>query len=272
VRHPSIDYDRHAAVYPARRAPDARIAARIDAALGDARTVLNVGAGTGSYEPADRYVLAVEPSAGMRAQRPAGAAPAIDASAEELPLDDGSVDAAMAIITLHHWRDPRAGLSELRRVARGPVVVLTFDIDALARYWMLADYLPEALADDRERFRPVDEVAALLGGARIEPVPIPRDCRDGFFEGYWCRPESYLDPGVRAAQSVWPRLPEGVEQRALDALAADLESGAWDERYGHLRRQSAYEGALRLIVSDTARQAGPLEPLRPALPPASPPA
>jgi SAM-dependent methyltransferase len=249
VRNASIDYDQHAPAYPRHRQADPRIAAHVHAALSESRTVLNVGAGSGSYEPEDRYVLAVEPSAGMRAQRPANLAPAIIASAEALPLDDDAFDAAMAIVTLHHWRDPAAGLRELRRVARGPVVVLTFDIDVLADYWMMSDYLPEALADDRQRFPTIDAIADILGGVRIEPVPIPADCEDGFFEAHYGQPEAYLDPALRAAQSVWPRLPEGVEQRAVAALSADLASGKWDARYGYLRSQPAYEGGLRLIVA-----------------------
>jgi SAM-dependent methyltransferase len=249
VRDASIDYDWHAPAYRRHRRPEPRIAARVHVALGDARTVLNVGAGSGSYEPEDRYVLAVEPSAGMRAQRPAHLAPAIDASAEALPLDDDAVDAAMAISTLHHWRDPAAGLRELRRVARGPVVVLTVDTDVLAGYWMMSDYLPEALADDRQRFPTIDAITDILGNARVEPVPIPTDCEDGFLEAHYARPEAYLDPALRAAQSVWPRLPEGVEQRAVAALAADLASGVWDARHGHLRSQPAYEGGLRLVVA-----------------------
>lgn len=245
----SIDYDQHAPAYPRHRQADPHIAAHVHAALGESRTVLNVGAGSGSYEPEDRFVLAVEPSAGMRAQRPVNLAPAIIASAEALPLDDDAFDAAMAIVTLHHWRDPAAGLRELRRVARGPVVVLTFDIDVLADYWMMSDYLPEALADDRQRFPTIDAIADILGGARIEPVPIPANCEDGFFEALYGRPEAYLDPALRAAQSVWPRLPEGVEQRAVAALSVDLASGKWDARYGYLRSQPAYEGGLRLIVA-----------------------
>lgn len=250
MRGASIDYDQHAPAYPRHRQADPRIAARVHAALGDARTVLNVGAGSGSYEPRDRYVLAVEPSAGMRAQRRPDLAPAIIASAEALPLDDDAFDAAMAIITLHHWQDPATGLRELRRVARGAVVVLTFDVDVLASYWMISDYLPEALADDRERFLTISAIADVLGDARVEEISIPIDCQDGFFEAHYARPEAYLDPGLRAAQSVWPRLPEGVEQRALAALSADLACGAWDARHGHLRAQPAYDGGLRLVVAD----------------------
>ncbi len=245
----SIDYDSVAPAYPASRRADPRIARRIEAALGKARTVVNVGAGVGSYEPPGRHVIAIEPSAGMRAQRPAHLAPAIAACAEALPLDDASVDAAMATITIHHWTDLAAGLQELRRVARGPVVVLTFDIDVVADYWMLTDYAPEILLDDRRRFPAIATVAKILGGARVEPIGIPIDCTDGFFEAQYARPEAYLDRSVRAAQSVWHRLPSRVEDRIIAALSEDLASGAWDERHGHLRRQPEYEGGLRLIVA-----------------------
>ena len=249
MRGGTIDYDRNAPAYSGNRRADPRIAARVHAALGSSRTVVNVGAGAGSYEPCDRHVIAIEPSAGMRGQRPPELAPAIDACAEALPLDDDSVDAAMAIITIHHWQDPAAGLREMRRVARGPVVVVTFDIDALADYWMIADYLPETLIDDRARFPSIDTIVDLLGGASVETIPIPLDCIDGFFEAYYGRPEAYLDPTVRAAQSVWPRMPDGVEQRAISALGKDLANGAWDAHHGHLRAQGAYEGGLRLISS-----------------------
>jgi SAM-dependent methyltransferase len=249
VSSSSIDYDRYAPSYPSQRRADPRIAARVHAALGDARTVLNVGAGSGSYEPADRYVLAVEPSAGMRAQRPRHLAPAVAASAESLPLDEDSVDAAMAVITIHHWTDPIAGLREMRRIARSAVVILTFDVGVLADFWMLTDYLPEALSDDHRRFITIDAITGTLKGARVEIVPVPADCVDGFFEAHYGRPEAYLDPAVRAAQSVWPRLPEGVEERAIAALSSDLESGAWDTRHGHLRTEPEHEGGLRLIVA-----------------------
>jgi len=248
------DYDRHATAYPAQRRADPRIAACIHAALGYARTVVNVGAGAGSYEPEDRYVIAIEPSAGMRAQRPAHLAPAIDARAEALPLDDDAVDAAMAIFTVHHWDDRVAGLRELRRVARGPVVVLTLDIDVRARFWFFTDYLPEGLAEECGRFLPVDEIAGVLGGALVEPVPTPADCSDGFIEAYYARPEAYLDPAIRAGQSLWPLLRAGVERRALAQLEADLASGAWDERHGHLREQPAHDGALRLVIAQDKRR------------------
>jgi SAM-dependent methyltransferase len=244
-----VDYDEHGTGYSQGRRPDPRIEARVHAALGEAKTVLNVGAGTGSYEPRDRWVLAVEPSATMRAQRPPGAAPAIDARAEALPLDDGSVDAAMACVTIHHWQPRKAGLAEMRRVARGPVVVLTFDLDRLPT-WQL-DYLREGVEVERPRFGTIEEVAAELGGkTRIETIPTPADCADGFFEAFWNRPEALLDPAVRASQSLWPLIGPEAEKRIVGRLARDLESGLWDEHYGDLREMDAFEGSLRLVVSE----------------------
>jgi len=244
-----FDYDSHGGGYGRRRHTEPRIAARIRTALGAARTVVNVGAGTGSYEPTDRYVIAIEPSGTMRAQRPLDLPPAIAAHAEALPLDDDAIDAAMAIATVHHWDDPAAGLRELRRVATGPVVVLTFEIDALESYWLAADYLPELVDVERARFPTVAEIADALGDARIERLPIPIGCRDGFAEAYYARPEAYLDPAVRAAQSFWPLLPGGAERRALEMLAVDLGSGEWDARHGRLRETREYDGSLRLVVS-----------------------
>lgn len=246
---PSVDYERHGRTYARHRRSDPRIAARIHAALGDARTVVNVGAGTGSYEPEDRWVLAIEPSATMRSQRPAGAAPAIDARAEALPLDDDAVDAAMACVTIHHWQPPEAGLAEMRRVARGAVVVFTFELEALPP-WQL-DYLREGLEIERPRFPALGRIADALGGStRVERIPTPADCADGFFEAFWNRPEALLDPDARASQSMWRLLPEGVEGRIVERLAADLGSGAWDAEHGHLRERNAYEGALRLVISE----------------------
>jgi SAM-dependent methyltransferase len=244
-----VDYDEHGRTYAAHRRPDPRFAARIHAALGDARTVLNVGAGTGSYEPEDRWVLAVEPSATMRAQRPSGAAPAIDARAEALPLDDDSVDAAMACVTVHHWQPPEAGLTELRRVARGPVVVFTFELDHLPP-WQL-EFLREGVELERPRFQSIEAVAAALGGrTRVERIPTPADCTDGFFEAFWNRPEALLDPAVRASQSLWALLETELEERMVARLAEALQSGAWDAAHGHLREQSSFEGALRLVISE----------------------
>src|SRR5262245_61230551 len=196
-------YDSIGATYTVARRTEPRIAARIWAALGDARTVLNVGAGTGSYEPPGRDVLAVEPSALMRAQRPAGAAPCLAAAAESLPFADQSFDAAMAFATLHHWRDPIAGLCEMRRVARRVVVFThdTSDAGWLRRFWLIRDYLPE-VAELLVGRPPVTALASAIG-ARLEPVLIPWDCRDGFFEAYWRRPESYLDEKIRRGMSVW---------------------------------------------------------------------
>jgi SAM-dependent methyltransferase len=246
-----IDYELQGRTYARHRRPDARIAARVHEALGDARTVLNVGAGTGSYEPVDRWVLAVEPSATMRAQRPPGAAPAIAAQAESLPLDDGAVDAAMACVTIHHWHPVEAGLTELRRVSRGPVVIFTFELDSLPAWQQ--EFLAEGLLMERPRFPAVEHVAAVLGErTRVERIPTPGDCADGFFEAFWRRPEQLLDPAVRSAQSMWALLDPGVEQRMVDRLAAALESGAWDAEHGHLRGQESFDGALRLVVSEPA--------------------
>lgn len=211
--------------------------------------MLNVGAGAGSYEPADRWVLAVEPSATMRAQRPPGSAPVIDARAEALPLDDDAVDAAMACITIHHWEPRAQGLAELRRVARGPVVVFTFDLDAVPAWQQ--EHLAEALAIDRPRVGRIEDVAAELGGrTRIERVPTPADCTDGFVEAFFGRPEALLDPAVRGAQSMWTLLGPGVEERIVARLRVALESGAWDAAHGRLRELDELDGSLRLVVSE----------------------
>ena len=244
-----FDYEAGGQGYALLRRTDPRIAAYVHAALGDARRVVNVGAGAGSYEPADREVTAVEPSAAMRAQRPRHLAPAIDATAERLPFDDDSFDAAMATITIHQWADLDAGLRELRRVSRGPVVILTFDGDALARFW-LDDYVPEVIAIERRRFPAVEHVAAVLGGAvTVTPVPIPIDCVDGFGEAYYGRPEALLDPDVRAAQSGWALVDEDAVARGVERLRAALASGAWDRAYGRLREQPERVGAVCLIVA-----------------------
>lgn len=247
-----VDYEALGAGYGARRQADPRIAALVHAALGTARTVLNVGAGSGNYEPTDRPVLAVEPSAAMRAQRPATALPAVDAVAEDLPFDDDSVDAAMAVATVHQWADPARGLAEMRRVSRGPVVVLTFDSDVFDDYWLM-EYGPELAAPDRDRMPSPAWILETLGGSgSIEAVPIPLDCTDGFVEAYYGRPEAYLDPRVRAAQSVWRFVSDDVVDRVVARLASALDAGAWDARHGHLRTTPLFAGSLRLIRSSPA--------------------
>ncbi|HET6508076.1 MAG TPA: class I SAM-dependent methyltransferase [Baekduia sp.] len=244
-----FDYEANGGGYALRRQPDPRIAALVHEALGDARTVLNVGAGAGSYEPPDRHVVAVEPSAAMRAQRPRHLAPALDGAAERLPFDDDSFDAAMAMITVHQWSDLEAGLRELRRVSRGPVVLLTFDGDALPAFWM-NDYFPEVVATERGRFPAIDHLVDVLGGAaEVLAVPVPRDCTDGFGEAYYARPEAFLQDDVRAAQSGFVLTDPDAVARGAARLADDLASGRWDERHGHLRDQPERVGAVRLIVA-----------------------
>jgi SAM-dependent methyltransferase len=244
-------YDRIGHGYAATRREDPRFAARIAAALGDALTVVNVGAGTGSYEPRDRHVVAVEPSDVMAAQRPSDLAPAIRAGAAKLPLRDGAVDAAMAIVTLHHWdADQERGVRELRRVARGPVVILTYDPRVSGAMWLVAEYLPEVAALDHRIFPRPERLAGWLGGdVRVEPVPIPRDTPDWMLGSFWAHPERVLDPVARAATSGFARMDAAIVDRAVDAVARDLDSGAWDERHGHLRALDAHDAGLRLVVA-----------------------
>ncbi|MFG1991783.1 MerR family transcriptional regulator [Actinoplanes sp. NPDC048988] len=244
-------YDAIGSAYPATRRTEPRIAARIHQALGDARTVLNVGAGTGSYEPLDREVTAVEPSAVMRAQRPAGAAPCVAAAAESLPFEDQSFDAAMAVSTVHHWPDPVAGLREMCRVARR-VVVFTYDADDTGwrrRFWLTRDYLPE-FAQLLVGWPSLADLTRAIGG-RAEPVLVPWDCADGFFEAHWRRPEAYLDERVRRAVSVWTRVGPEAERRAVTRLGDDLASGRWAERNRDLVALDAAELGLRLLISGT---------------------
>ncbi len=242
-------YDTIGATYTVTRRTEPRIAARVWAALGEARTVLNVGAGTGSYEPPGRDVIAVEPSALMRAQRPAGAAPCVAGAAESLPFADQSFDAAMAFSTIHHWQDPIAGLREMRRVARRVVVFThdTSDAGWLGRFWLTRDYLPEVA--ELIAGRPSLAELARAIGARTEPVLIPWDCADGFFEAYWRRPEAYLDEQVRRGVSVWARVGPQAEQRAVRTLRDDLASGRWAERHRDLAALDAAELGLRLLVT-----------------------
>jgi SAM-dependent methyltransferase len=240
-------YDAIGRGYTATRRPDVRIAALVDAALGDARTVLNVGAGTGSYEPLEREVTAVEPSAVMIAQRPAGAPRVVQAAAESLPFADGGFDAALAVLTIHHWSDPAAGVRELRRVA-GRVVVLTWDQPVTRELWLVREYLPEIAELDARRAVPVEAIAGWLGGARILPVPVPFDCDDGFLGAFWRRPHAYLSASVRAGMSCFPPLGDRVLP-GLRRLAADLESGAWHERHPRLLELDELDVGYRLLVT-----------------------
>jgi SAM-dependent methyltransferase len=240
----SARYDTIGRSYGATREEDPRIAAALWAAVGDARTVLNVGAGPGAYEPRDRDVVAVEPSAVMRAQRPADAAPCIDARAEALPFADGEFDAAMAVLSDHHWADRVAGLRELRRVARR-AVVFQWDPAFAGAFW-LTRYLPLFGRGLEESF---DAARAALGVTREIAVPIPHDCRDGFLMAYWRRPEAYLDPVVRANISVFALAPPADVDALVAALRADLESGAWADRHGDLLARDELDLGYRILVA-----------------------
>ncbi|MFF8959744.1 class I SAM-dependent methyltransferase [Streptomyces sp. NPDC014894] len=242
-------YNSIGTTYSYTRRPDPRIADAIGEALGDAGSVINVGAGAGSYEP-PQTVLAVEPSSVMIAQRPAGFAPAVEASAESIPLADDSADAVMALLTVHHWDDLEAGVGELLRIARQRVVVFTWDQTVLRRFWLLDEYLPEAAAFDDTRAVPVERLTALLGGARVETVPIPHDCSDGFSAAFWRRPEAYLDPRVRAGISMLALTDEEILRPGLARLADDLSSGLWHERHADLLDREALDVGYRLLVAD----------------------
>lgn len=243
-------YDRIGLDYSEVRRADPRFEAAIREALGDAESVLNVGAGAGSYEPRDREVIAVEPSEVMIAQRPADAALAIGGVAESLPLPDESVDATMGVFTMQHWDDVDRGLAEALRVTRKRIVLLTLDLDATAEMWLCRDYLPEIVAHDRGTFPTIARLEATLPNPRVETVPVPGDCTDGFCVALWSRPEAHLDPGVRRASSIWHLLPAAVVDPALARLRRDLESGEWDRRYGHLRTQATLDVGLRLVTAE----------------------
>jgi SAM-dependent methyltransferase len=243
------DYGAIGREYSRYRRADPRIAARILAALGNARAVLNVGAGAGSYEPTDRDVTAVEPSTSMRAQRPGWLPAAVDATAEALPFADRSFDAVMTTFSVHQWADLDAGLSELRRVSRGPVVILSCDPDELGRFW-LGEYAPQVISTEAGRYPSMSRLAGGLGGlVDVSSVPIPLDCTDGFGEAYYGRPEALLDPAARRANSAWSFVDTVTADRYVAALAADLASGEWDRRFGSLRTQPEFDGSLRLIVA-----------------------
>ena len=241
-------YDGIGGGYSSTRQADPRIEERIHRALGDAVSVVNVGAGAGSYEPRDREVVAVEPSERMIAQRPSGSAPVVRASAEQLPFREGAFDAAMAVLSDHHWGDRARGLREMRRVARMRAVLFTWDQARVDEGWLVRDFLPG--------FRrlpggmPLSEIADHLGATEIEDVPIPADCRDGFLHAYWARPHAYLDPAVRRNISVFARLPAPEVDAAVARLRADLESGAWSARNADIVGEAEMDLGYRLLIAD----------------------
>jgi SAM-dependent methyltransferase len=244
-------YDRIGTGYGAVRRPDPRIAALIEEALGDARTVVNVGAGTGSYESTDRRVVGVEPSAEMIRQRAPDAAPCVVGRAESLPFADASVDACTAFWTIHHWSDLDAGLREMRRVARARVVLMAYlpGVVAPADRWLSGTYFPHIARVDETMFPRLERYAATLGPCRAAPVMLPSDCVDGFLDAYWARPEAYLDPRVRAGISGFRLMPEADLHAGLSRLEKDLRDGTWDRRFGALRTQASYDAGVRLVVA-----------------------
>lgn len=237
--------------YARTRREDPRLRSSIHAALGDARVVVNVGAGAGSYEPRDRHVIAIEPSDVMAAQRPRDLPPAVRAWAHELPLRDGAADAAMSVLSLHHWDETReAGVREMRRVARGPVVLVTFDQAVGGEMWLVRDYLTELAALDRQIFPSLDTLAGWLGGrVDVTPLLLHRDCEDWMLGAFWAHPERVLDPAARAATSGFARMDPAVVERVVRDVERDLASGAWDAANGALRGLESYDAGLRLVVA-----------------------
>jgi SAM-dependent methyltransferase len=245
-------YERIGHQYARTRREDPAIRRWIEDALGDARTVVNVGAGAGSYEPLDRHVVAIEPSDTMANQRPRSLAPAIRASAGHVPLRDASVDAAMTVLSLHHWDDEREqGVRELRRVASGRVVILTYDPRVSGEMWLMKDYFPEVAELDRRIFPPPEQIVEWLGGrAKTFTVAISCDTPDWHLGSFWAHPERVLDEQARNATSGFARAEAAVVERVVTAVRRDLEDGTWDARHGHLRQLREYDGGLRLIVAD----------------------
>jgi SAM-dependent methyltransferase len=245
----STKYDQIGASYARTRTADPRIAARIYAALGPARTVVNVGAGTGSYEPTDRAVVAVEPSITMIEQRPAAAAPAVRAVAEALPFGDSTFDAATAVLTMHHWSDVGRGLDELRRVARRQVLFF-FEPSFANDAWIVFDYFPEMLELESERNAPgIADIEQHLDVHEVAPVPVPADCVDGFAGCFWNRPEAYLDPEVQEGMSCFAQMPSEVRSRGMNRLRVEIESGEWDRKYGSLRALPECDLGYRVLVA-----------------------
>lgn len=242
-------YDSIGRTYSLTRRGDPRIAAAIADALGESASVVNVGAGAGSYEPA-QTIAAVEPSRVMIAQRPPGSAPAVQAVAERIPLRDRCADAALAVLTVHHWSDVAAGIAEMRRVARRRLVFFTWCPRPFTSFWLLSEYLPEAAGVDAAMAEPIHVLARLLRGAEVRPVPIPYDCTDGFAAAYWRRPEAYLDPAVRAGISVLAKTGEQALQVGLSRLAGDLRTGRWHDNHADLIRLESLDVGYSLVIAD----------------------
>ncbi len=250
IENPAFNYDKLGQKYSGHRQTDPRIAEYVNNALGNAKTVLNVGAGAGSYEPQNRYVVAVEPSFVMREQRlKNNRTPAINAKGDNLPFDDNSIDATMAIVTIHHWPDIDKGLKELKRVTKEQVIIMTFDPDTLDNFWN-ASYFPELITVEKARYPSIDFIKNSLGGkCEVVEIPIPLDCIDGFQEAFYGRPEAFLDKEVRLSQSAWGFLSDDVQTKLVKRLDDDLKSGEWDKKYGHFRTEPTFTCALRLIIS-----------------------
>lgn len=244
-------YDSIGQGYARTRQEDSRFRQRIAAALGSARTVVNVGAGAGSCEPRDRYVISIEPSDVMAAQRPREMPPLLRSVAQNLPLRDDAVDAAMSVLSVHHWDEGQEqGVREMRRVATGPVVILTCDPEVSGAMWLMADYLPEVAELDRRVFPRIEQLAKWLGGkTRVEAIPIPRDTPDWMLMSFWAHPERVLDASARNATSGFARMTPAVVDRVVAAVQRDLHDGSWESRYGHLRKLDAYDAGLRLVIN-----------------------
>ncbi|MGX1777618.1 class I SAM-dependent methyltransferase [Nocardia brasiliensis] len=242
-------YDTTGRTYAATRQPDPRIAAAIDASLAGMASIVNIGAGTGSYEPGGT-VLAVEPSRVMIAQRPGGAAAAVRATAEQLPVRTGAADAALAVLTVHHWTDLERGIAEMIRVARRRIVILTWDHSVFRQFWLVRDYLPAAAETDARLAVPLPRLTAQLENCAVQPIPVPHDCVDGFGGAYWRRPEAYLDETVRAGISMLALTPEPSLREGLSRLRRDLADGSWSARYADLLDRPHLDLGYRLVVAD----------------------
>jgi SAM-dependent methyltransferase len=244
----SGEYDHEGPTYTKVRVPDRRIEEAIRSALGPSASVLNLGAGPGSYEPTDRSVVAVEPSASMVGQRPPTAGPAVRATAEDLPFRDGQFEAALAVLTLHHWHSIERGITETRRVTRSRVVILTWDPESQG-FWLTRDYFPEILAADRASFPTLDDLSSMLGPTEVCSLPVPHDCTDGFLGAYWRRPRSYLDEEVRKGISVFSRV--RCSREGFGRLERDLATGDWHRRHGPLLDRESLDIGYRILVSDS---------------------